>query len=133
VYRACLSVLRLAHHLLTVLCHSSLYRFEIDLQQYQYFFDVERFGVGLCPLGCHKIPSELPSESCIAGRIARAVEYGVNELDMWALWDSTASNFSTVEQAWRPFVQPLRAFLAGDDGANAESAGARPLCWNSAA
>lgn len=103
-------------------------RFVIDLQQYQYFFNVKRLGVGLCT-SCHAPPTA----NCIAKRIALAVEYGVSELDIWALWDSTVKNFSVVEQQWRPFVAPLRAFLAGEDvytihGGDGKSAAA--LCWN---
>ena len=35
-------------------------------------------------------------------RIAAAVQYGAMEIDLWALWDSTASNWTQVETAWRP-------------------------------
>ena len=98
----------------------------IDLVQYQYFFPASRFGVGLCPVGCGHA---LPTERCIAGRVARALEYGVNELDMWALMDSTVHNVSETLKMWRPFIGPQRAFLAGDDDAIVRS-GAGSLCWN---
>jgi hypothetical protein len=29
--------------------------YSIDLVQYQYFFPIENIGVGLCPLGCHRV------------------------------------------------------------------------------
>ena len=43
-----------------------------------------------------------PSEFCVGQRIAAAVQYGATEIDLWALWDSTASNWTQVETAWRP-------------------------------
>lgn len=108
--------------------------FGIDLMQYQYFFPIDKIGVGLCPLGCGHVQ---PSPHCIASRIAAAEKYGAKELDIWALWDSTASNWSVVEEAWRPWVKPLRAFLSGVDPSPQEGSpgttGEPQLCWNSSA
>ena len=97
--------------------------YALDLQQYQFFFPIERVGVGFCPIGCgHR----LPTEGCVEGRIAAAVAYGAAEFDVWSLWDSTARNWSAVEAMWAPFVGPFRRFLAGQT----PTMGGGPLCWN---
>ena len=111
--------------------------FTIDLMQYQYFFPIERVGVGMCPLGCGH---STPTTPCIASRIAAAVRYGAAELDMWALWDSTAVDWNTVRRAWKPWIAPLRSFLAGANASTIEGqhqlqeqqaqAQAQELCWN---
>ena len=45
------------------------------------------------------------------------------------VWDSTASNWTTVRDAWQPWIAPLRRFLVGDDELSAAAA-ANGLCWN---
>lgn len=106
--------------------------YAISLQQYHYFFSIDGVGVGLCPVGCGH---PLPTEGCVASRIAYAVKYGAAELDLWSLWDSTAHNWTEVRTAWQPWIGPLRSFLAGDDAAVAarrtgDSADGG-LCWAS--
>jgi hypothetical protein len=103
--------------------------FGLGLQHYQFFWPIERLGIGMCPLGCGHVP---PTQHCIAGRIAAAVEYGTNEIDLWSLWDSTAKNWSVVEQAWRPWVKPLRDFLAGSDASTIRGSDTAAVCWNEA-
>ena len=89
----------------------------------QLYFPIARYGIGLCPLGCNHVRTPCsalpvasslvlltivgveqpqPSEFCVGQRIAAAVQYGATEIDLWALWDSTASNWTQVETAWRP-------------------------------
>lgn len=92
-----------------------------DLKQYQYFFPIERIGIGLCPLGCSH---PQPTAHCVSERILAAVNYGANELDLWSLWDSTAHSWEEVAAAWQPWIQPLRDFLAGVDRVPSG------LCWN---
>lgn len=98
----------------------------MDLIQYQYFFPIKRCGIGLCPLGCNH---PQPTETCVASRIGAAVVYGAAQIDLWSLWDSTARNWTTVREAWQPWIAPLRRFLKGEDAQNAQSAAAG-LCWN---
>ena len=100
--------------------------FPFDMMQYHYFFPERRFGLGLCPLGCGHAQ---PTSACLASRIGTAVAYGATEIDLWSLWDSTASNWTTVRDAWKPWIDPLRSFLSGDDEVSAAAA-ANGLCWN---
>lgn len=93
-----------------------------DITQYHHFFPIERFGLGLCPWGCGH---PAPTSPCVEGRIAAAVAYGASEIDLWSLWDSRAANWSVVERAWRPWVGPLRNFLAGKDPPRPDA-----LCWD---
>ena len=93
---------------------------------FQYFFPIQRFGVGLCPLGCNHLQ---PTETCVASRIGAAVVYGASEIDLWSLWDSTAANWTVVREAWQPWIVPLRSFLKGEDTENAAAAAAG-LCWD---
>ena len=97
----------------------------IDLNQYQHYFPIQHIGLGLCPLGCH---TSIPSENCIRGRIQHGIQYGVNEIDLWSLWDSSVNNWSVVEKAWAPWIAPLQEFLSGSNTIidNTED----ELCWN---
>jgi hypothetical protein len=95
--------------------------YPLDLNLNQLYFPIERFGVGLCPLGCGH---PQPTEHCVAQRIAAAVLYGATELDLWSMWDSSAANWSVVEAAWQPWIKPLRRYLAGQDEPFTEH------CWD---
>ena len=53
--------------------------YPLDLNLYQIYFPIERYGVGLCPMGCGH---PQPSEHCVGQRIAAAVQYGATELDL---------------------------------------------------
>ena len=86
--------------------------YALDLNLNQIYFPIERYGIGLCPLGCGH---PQPTEHCVEQRIAAAVQYGATEIDLWSMWDSTAANWSVVEEAWKPWIKPLRGFLAGED------------------
>eukprot|EP01044_Picomonas_judraskeda_P037127 COSAG03_NODE_16707_length_394_cov_0.871186_2_plen_94_part_01 len=56
--------------------------YPLDLNLNQLYFPIERFGVGLCPLGCGH---PQPTEHCVAQRIAAAVLYGATEIDLWSM------------------------------------------------
>lgn len=94
--------------------------YPLDLNLNQLYFPIERYGVGLCPLGCGH---PQPTERCVGQRLAAAVQYGATEIDLWSMWDSTAANWSVVEAAWQPWIKPLQNFLAGEDQPFAEH------CW----
>ena len=69
--------------------------FSVDMMQYHFFFPVKRFGLGLCPLGCGHAQ---PTSACLESRIGHAVAYGATEIDLWSLWDSSASNWTGVSR-----------------------------------